>query len=48
MYVSTPIGVSICIDHVYHVCFETFTGFKTLSDLVILAMKEFDVILGMS
>lgn len=46
IYVSTPVGVSICIDQVYYMCLVIFIGFNTLVYLLILNMKEFDIILG--
>lgn len=48
MYVSTPVGVSVCLDWVYHACSIMFVGFKTLVDLDILDIEEFDNILDMS
>lgn len=45
---STSVGVSVCVDQVYCVCFAIFMGFKTLLGLVILDMEEFNIILEIS
>ncbi|XP_070028673.1 uncharacterized protein [Nicotiana sylvestris] len=46
VYVSTPIGDSIIVDHVYHSCVVTIGSLETSVDLLFLNMVNFDVILG--
>ncbi|XP_070032999.1 uncharacterized protein [Nicotiana tomentosiformis] len=46
VYVSTPIGDSIMVDHVYHSCVVTIGSLETSMDLLLLDMVDFDVILG--
>lgn len=41
IYVSTLVGVFVCVDQVYHMCPIIFIVFKILADFVILDMKEF-------
>lgn len=43
MYVCTIVGAFVCVVQVYHVFSMIFMRFKTLEDLLILDMKEFDV-----
>ncbi|XP_070013671.1 uncharacterized protein [Nicotiana sylvestris] len=47
VFVSTPIGDSIVVDHVYHSCMVIIGGLETSIDLLLLDMLDFDVILGM-
>ena len=46
--VSTPVGESVVVEKVYRSCVVNFVGSNTYVDLVILAMDDFDVILGMT
>lgn len=48
MYVSLLFGVVVWVDQVYSASLVMFMGFKTLTDLVILDINEFDVILAMT
>lgn len=48
MHVSTLIGVSLYVEQVYHICPVMLNRLKTLADLVIFDMEEFDIIFGMS
>ncbi|XP_070004285.1 uncharacterized protein [Nicotiana sylvestris] len=45
--VSTPMGDSIIVDHVYRSCVVSIGGLETSVDLLLLDMVDFDVILGM-
>jgi len=47
VYVSTPVGDSIVVDHVYQLCLVVLSGFETEADLLVLSMVDFDIILGM-
>ncbi|XP_070002208.1 uncharacterized protein [Nicotiana sylvestris] len=47
VYVSTRVGDSIMVDHVYHSCVVVIGGLETSIDLLLLDMVDFDVILGM-
>ncbi|WMV45799.1 hypothetical protein MTR67_039184 [Solanum verrucosum] len=46
--VSTPVGESVVVTHVCHACLILFMCFQTCTDLVILDMIDFDIILGMT
>lgn len=46
--VSTLVGESAIITHVYRSCPILFIGFQTWAYLVILDMNDFDIILGMT
>lgn len=48
VYRSTPIGDSVVVTHVYHVCSVLFKGSRTWIDLISLDMLDFDIILGMT
>lgn len=47
-YVYIFNGVYVCVDQVYRACPMMFMGFRTLTNLVILDIEEFDNILRMS
>ncbi|XP_070034991.1 uncharacterized protein [Nicotiana tomentosiformis] len=47
VYVSTPVGDSLVVDHMYRLCLVVLSGFETRADLLLLSMVDFDVILGM-
>ncbi|XP_070057090.1 uncharacterized protein [Nicotiana tomentosiformis] len=47
VYMSTPVGDSIMMDHVYRSCVVTIGGYETRVDLLLLNMVDFDVILSM-
>ncbi|XP_070012920.1 uncharacterized protein [Nicotiana sylvestris] len=47
VYVSTPMGDSFIVDHVYRSCSVAFSGFETRVNLLFLSMVDFDIILGM-
>ncbi|KAH0632992.1 hypothetical protein KY284_035778 [Solanum tuberosum] len=48
IYVSTPVGESVTVTHVYRACSIMFTGFQTWVDLVILDVTNFDINLGIT
>ncbi|XP_070034276.1 uncharacterized protein [Nicotiana tomentosiformis] len=45
--VSTPVGDSIAVDHVYRLCVVTIGSLEASTDLLLLDMVDFDIILGM-
>ncbi|XP_070020798.1 uncharacterized protein [Nicotiana sylvestris] len=47
IYVSTPVGDSVVVDRIYRSCVVTFYGYETRTDLLLLDMIDFEVILGM-
>ncbi|XP_070046053.1 uncharacterized protein [Nicotiana tomentosiformis] len=47
VYVSTPVGYAIIVDHIYRSCVVTIGSHETRVDLLLLDMVDFDVILGM-
>ncbi|XP_070039281.1 uncharacterized protein [Nicotiana tomentosiformis] len=47
VYVSTPVGDSIIVDHVYRSRLVVIGGLETIVDLLLISMVDFDVILGM-
>lgn len=47
IHVSTPLGDTIIVDHVYRSCVVTIGSLETRVDLLLLSMVDFDVILGM-
>ncbi|XP_070057588.1 uncharacterized protein [Nicotiana tomentosiformis] len=46
VYMSTPVGDAIVVDHVYRSCMVTIWSLETRVDLLLLDMGDFDVILG--
>ncbi|XP_070040665.1 uncharacterized protein [Nicotiana tomentosiformis] len=48
VYVSTPVGDSIVVDHVYQSCLVVLGGFETSVDPFFLCIVDFDVILGIN
>lgn len=48
IYTSKLVGVSVCVHQVYYACSVMFMGFNTFEKLIILDMKDFYIILGMS
>ncbi|XP_069151997.1 uncharacterized protein [Solanum lycopersicum] len=44
--VSTPIGDSVVVDRVYRLCIVTLMGYDTHTDLNVLDIIDFDMILG--
>ncbi|XP_070005077.1 uncharacterized protein [Nicotiana sylvestris] len=47
IYVSTFVGHSLVVDHMYRSCLITLSSFETIADLLFISMVDFDVILGM-
>ncbi|XP_070035168.1 uncharacterized protein [Nicotiana tomentosiformis] len=47
IYISTPVSRSIIVDHVYRLCLIVISGFEIRTDLLLLSMVDFDIILGM-
>ncbi|XP_070023181.1 uncharacterized protein [Nicotiana sylvestris] len=47
VYMSTLIGDSVVVDQIYRSCMVTFCGYETRTDLLLLDMTKFKVILGM-
>ncbi|XP_070036905.1 uncharacterized protein [Nicotiana tomentosiformis] len=47
VYVSTFVGDSIMVDHVYRSCVVSIGSYETMVDLLLLDMVDSDVILGM-
>ncbi|XP_070049830.1 uncharacterized protein [Nicotiana tomentosiformis] len=47
VYMSTPVGDSVVVDWIYRSCVVTFCGYETRSDLLLLDMTDFEVIMGM-
>ncbi|XP_070014720.1 uncharacterized protein [Nicotiana sylvestris] len=47
IHMSTPMGNSIVVHHVYRSCLIVFGGFETRADLLLLSIVEFDIILGL-
>ncbi|XP_070032230.1 uncharacterized protein [Nicotiana tomentosiformis] len=47
VYVSIPLGDSVVVDCVYRSCGVTFCGCETRTDLLLLDIVDFEVILGM-
>ncbi|XP_070034885.1 uncharacterized protein [Nicotiana tomentosiformis] len=48
VYVSTPIGNYVVVDHIYRSCTVTFYCYETREDLLLLDMTDFEIILGMN
>ncbi|XP_070022925.1 uncharacterized protein [Nicotiana sylvestris] len=47
VYISTLVGDSLIMDHMYWSCLIALSGFETKADLLLLSMVDFDIILGM-
>ncbi|XP_070028574.1 uncharacterized protein [Nicotiana sylvestris] len=47
VHVSTPVGDSVVVDRIYRSCVVILCGFETRSDLLLLDMIDFKIILGM-
>ncbi|WMV46385.1 hypothetical protein MTR67_039770 [Solanum verrucosum] len=47
VHVSTPVGDSVVVDQVYRLCIVTLMGYDTHTDLKVLDVVDFYVILGM-
>ena len=47
VHVSTPVGDTIVMDHMYRSCAVIIGGLETRVDLLLLSMVDFDIILGM-
>ncbi|GAV79005.1 RVP_2 domain-containing protein [Cephalotus follicularis] len=47
LYVSTPTGTSMYTDSVYRSCEMSIEGISLYADLIVLPIRDFDVILGM-
>ncbi|XP_070026062.1 uncharacterized protein [Nicotiana sylvestris] len=46
IHVSTLVGNSIVVDRIYRSCVVTFCGFETRTNLLLLDMTDFEVIMG--
>ncbi|XP_070042452.1 uncharacterized protein [Nicotiana tomentosiformis] len=47
IYVSMLVGDSVVVDRIYRSCIMTFCGYETRTNLLLLDMTDFEVILGM-
>lgn len=48
VYVSTSMDESVAVSYVCRSCLLLFMGFKSLVDLVIFNMLDFNIVLGMT